>query len=229
MTTNNSCNFGEGTSSQVLTSNGAGLAPTFQAPAPQPGHPIAVDTSMPGSTTAVVIPWVVCTAGTSLAITDSLSNASIYLVPMYLDQVITYTKIGIQVTNTPGAGSTVDLVIYDNSASGGLPGVVLISSTGLSSAAAGLVEGTISFSPSAGYYWMGVQRNATAAVSVAGYANSDSFGFFTNRALISLSNPTNAILIPKFLGATNTYGTYGNNPTITSNGPANAVPLIYLR
>jgi hypothetical protein len=229
MVTNNASNFGTGTSGQVLTSNGSGASPTFQEVAQQPGHPYAVGTALAFGLTAVCIPWVVCGHGGSVPGTAAISNTSIFLIPMYIDEKITYTKIGCQVIGTPGAGSTIDLIIYSNSGTGGLPGAVLITATNLSSAAAGLVEGTISFSPTPGYYWVGVQRNATAAVSLTGYSNADDFAFFTNRALISLGVPTTVIQIQSQLAATNTYGTYNANPTITSNNPVFNIPLIYLR
>jgi hypothetical protein len=177
----------------------------------------------------VLIPWCAGLGSNAVTATCALSNTSVYLVPLYIDETITYTKIGAQVNGTPGAGSTIDLIIYDNDGSGGLPGTVLISSKNLSSAAAGLVEGTISFSPTRKYYWMGIQRNATASVSVYAISNADAYSFFTNRAYVSIPNPTNTIVIPKYLGSTNTYGTYPNNPTITNTGPVSAVPLIYLR
>jgi hypothetical protein len=229
MATNNSSNFGTGTTGQILTSTGSGSAPTFQGAAQQPGHPYAVGTSLVSGFSAVCIPWVSANPGGSLTGTSALATVSIYLVPIYIDEAITYTKIGCQVTGTPGVGSKVDMVIYNNSGTGNLPGTVLATAVNVSSESAGLAEGTISFSPTPGYHWLGIQRNATANVSVKGTSNSDSFSFFTNRAIISLGSPTNAIQVLTFLGATNTYGTYNNNPTITSNAPANSVPLIYLR
>lgn len=228
MATNNSANFGTGESGQVLTSSGAGVTPTFQAPVQQPGHPYAVGTALVSGFSSVCIPWVSANPGGSVTGTSALSTVSIHLVPIYIDEAITYTKIGCQVTGTPGVGSKVDMVVY-SAGTGGLPGTVLATAVNVPSESSGLAEGAISFSPTPGYHWLGIQRNSTASVSVKGTSNSDSFSFFTNRAIISVGAPTNSIQILTFLGATNTYGTYNSSPSITSNAPVNSVPLIYLR
>lgn len=180
--------------------------------------------------TAVTVPFIASNPSSAMASTVNSSNTSLYLVPIYLDESKTYTALGCLVTNAPGAGSTVDFVLYDNRGTGGLPGNLVASAVNVGSTIASITEGTISYAASIGWYWIGIQRNATATVTIRGYSNGDDFSSLTNKAFYNPSNPTSTNFETiAYFGATNTYGTYPNNPTLTQNQPSNTVPLIYIR
>ena len=52
----------------------------------------------------------------------------------------------------------------------------------------------------------------------------------TNKAFYNPANLAGDIFTTiGFCGATNTYGTYPNSPTLTQNNPTNTIPLLYIR
>lgn len=204
---------------------GEAAVPSGSPPAsPQVGAAVA------SSQSAVLIPFIAGSPDGALTGTVNVSNTAMYLVPTYVDEATTYTHIGCRVTNTPGAGSTVDFVIYDSTGGNGLPGALVASATGVDSSASAVIEGSISAALSVGYYWVGIQRNATATVTIQAAGNADGFSFLTNRAYINVSSLSSTSYSTRsFFGANNTYGTYPSNPTITQNQPSNSVPIIHLR
>jgi hypothetical protein len=75
-----------------------------------------------------------------------------FFCPILIPKQDTYTRIGVTV-NTGAAGSTIGLALYDNDESNNLPKNLLASSlSGISTAAAGTYEETISVTLSAGWY-----------------------------------------------------------------------------
>ena len=111
--TNNSCNFGTGTSGQVLTSNGAGVAPTFQAAGLGTGVKsipawIGVNTS--------VLYWNTAPYVTSAPITPSSTQT--YLVPFSTQGSFTLRAIGV-LCAVYNSSDTIRLGIYTMSTSTG--------------------------------------------------------------------------------------------------------------
>ena len=203
--------------SQAIPSGG--LAPQFNT-----GAVVA------SNQTAVTVPFIASNPSSSMASTVNIQNSSMYLVPIYLDENKTYVALGCLVTNAPGIGSTVDFVLYDNTAAGGLPGNLVASAVNVDSSISSIIEGTISYSANIGWYWIGIQRNVVATVTVRGYSNGDDFSSLTNKVFYNPANPTSTNFQSiAYFGATNTYGTYPNSPTLTQNQPTNVVPLIYIR
>ena len=215
----------------VLTRTGASSLPTFQqVPLTAFGNFIETGTQVASNYTAVLVPFMGVNPGSTFGSSAALSNSLMFLLPIYVDLSKTYVAVGAKVISSPGAGSTFDVLIYDSSGTGNLPGNLLTSATGISSAATGVTEGTISQALSIGWYWIGVQRNSTGAVALAGAANGDNCSILTNKAFVNLSNLSSTFYETiSLFGSTNTYGTYVNNPSITNNQPINAVPMIYLR
>lgn len=190
----------------------------------------AVGATVASSQSAVLIPYVAGSPDGVFVGTINLNTNNLIFVAVYVDKATTYTKMGVKVTNTPGAGSTIDFVLYDSTGSNGLPGAVVASAVNVNSSVGGVLEGTISANLSIGYYWLAIQDNAAATVTIQAAGNGDGFSFLTNRAFLNLSSlSSTSISTFSYFSATNTYGTYASNPTITQNQATNNVPILYLR
>jgi hypothetical protein len=231
MPTNNALNITNGSVGSVLTGNGPLVTPTFQAiPSSAFGPVVKTGTVVASSLSAVTIPYITSQEGT-LANTTNLSTTSMYIQPIYIDEAKTFTRFGIKVTSVPGVGSAISIALYDSSQAGNLPGVVLANAIDIDTSASGINEGVVSCAISnVGWYWIAIQRNAVAAVTVCGVANLDGYSILTNKAYINLGNLSGGNMqCATLFGVTNVYGSFPSNPAFTQNQPVYSVPLPYIR
>ena len=148
MATNNTSNFGTGTSGQVLTSNGSGVAPTFQAAAANAGV-----SSMPAWANVNSNLWWSPTPYTGLG-SLGLTTYTVYLMPFLTYGAFTLTAVGIICGTYLFAPTSIEFGLFSR-------GGNLITSLGtLSVTASGLFTITgLSQSVPAGWYYIGFQPN----------------------------------------------------------------------
>lgn len=160
----------------------------------------------------------------------TLRSDAFYFASIWIDETKTFTKIGCNITASPGAGSQVMLALYDATGTGGFPGAVVASALSLSSAVTGVVEGTISAALVPGWFWIAIQRNTTGSVQVRSFGNNNVFGVMTNRMSINLSSLASTDYTAQYnYNVINTFGSFPANPTINQNSGANGVPIVHLR
>lgn len=134
MATNNAANFGTGTAGQVLTSNGAGVAPTFQAAAAGGSAPSAP----PWVNSATTLWWGPGPISPVSTLTPVANQT--YLTPFINYQTFTITAIGVTCSGPfSGSNDTVRLGIYTITQSTGAAtlladfGVATVNGTGVKS------------------------------------------------------------------------------------------------
>lgn len=150
-----------GASGQVLTSNGAGAAPTFQ------------DAGSGGATCLTLIPQPnIYPNSTPISTLQANSNTTMYVGQMYIPFAITVNKISINVT-TAGTAGTLDLSVYSESGASRPIAVTTASISG-----GGVVTTAVSgVTLTPGVYYMAVNTNSTADVSMKSWTVSDVTGF----------------------------------------------------
>jgi hypothetical protein len=181
-----------GTSGQVLTSAGAGATPTW-------GN----FNALRWRTGAVYAP----TGATAVAAAGNLTN--IYMVPIYIPNTITLTKIGVNVTTAATtAGSTIKLGIYSNTNSGSsdLPNTLFLDAGTVASDTIGYKEITISQSVTAGIYWLALQ-------------------FVTIQATVTAVNNANPGIATLTVNPTTFYSAYVVSTTSGAAFPAGPVTI----
>lgn len=194
-----------------------------------PGPSTGTGAAIAASLTCVTTPYISFIQPT-FSETINLQSDGFYIFPIYIDETKTYTKIGIRVTNAPGAGSKIQLAIYDQGNTNKMPGATLVSALDLDSSAAGMIEGTISWAATPGWYWAAAQRDTTATVTVQSFGNNGSAGPVSNKLFINTSSLSTASFVGLYgLKVTNTFGTWASNPAIAQNNTFNGLPIIYLR
>jgi len=205
MATNNSANFGTGTIGQVLTSNGTGVAPTFQA---APGVASLSQWANVSSTFySTVTPYSTLSGG-------ALSASRTWLIPFSTGASFTLTSLGI-VCSTYSSPDTVRLGIYTmNQGTGAATlltdfGTISVTATGFFSAS------SLTQAITPGFYYLAVNLNTnhnnyntlnSAPSSVVTSSGVLVLGFLYNNG---------AGTLPSSITQANLNGTYQSNPILT--------------
>ena len=143
-----------GNSGEVLTSNGAGAAPTFQAAAgggastkmllPQPNQPVT---------------------GGFVEITTAV-NTTAYFAMYSIPYSMTVTELGLRVSGTTGTDGTMDIALY---AEDGQTRLFLITTDTIGDAAQTEFTAVSSVAVAAGQYYIGFVVNSTASLQLNAY------------------------------------------------------------
>lgn len=153
MATNNVINVGTGTSGQVLTSNGPGVAPTFQAAAAggiTMGYRSGQYYAMPINAAAAAATFVTA-AGT------------IYLTLCYVNSNVTINEMSFEVQAASGGGTSGRIGIYNIGADGFPTTVFLNAGTATTDTNAVRTVAT-SKAITPGLYWVAMQFESTPTV-----------------------------------------------------------------
>ena len=156
MVTNNSCNFGTGTAGQVLTSNGVGVSPTFQAYPAAAGLPSIPEwMNVSSSLWWSPLPYTAVTGGTNSAF------YTIYFLYFAAQGAFTLTGVGVTVQEVFLNG-TAAFALY--SISGGGAGTLVATLGSISISTTGFISLTgLSQSVSEGAYYIAFQPQTVIA------------------------------------------------------------------
>lgn len=200
-----SCLSSVGSSGQVLTSNGAGVAPSFQA---------AGGGGILNVPNYVVGDWYLPVMSNASTAGGNVNVAgTIYCVPGRIEQSLTIETFGARIT-TAAAGGNMQVALY-NLGSWGRPGTLVVASGSMSMATA---NSNVSATPVGGnksvaagnYWWCAAADNATGAWLGLASGSTVLGGSMTvgssNQALIT--NPQQS--------GVSTTGTFGTWPNFTS-------------
>ena len=209
MVTNNASNFGTGTSGQVLTSNGAGVAPTFQAAAAGSGQP-----TMPVWVNAnpTLLYWNTAPYTTNESLTP-LSKRT-YLVPFSTQGTFDLNKIAVLCDYQSPFTDTVRFGIYTMASDGA---VTLSADFGTASAnAAGAIgKSALHHSVSPGFYYLAVIFNT---VNSNYYCNKDNVAVVvdvsTGNLIAGFVYNNGASTLPASISAANLSGTQIVSPPL---------------
>lgn len=196
MATNNAANFGTGTAGQVLTGNGTGVEPTFQAVAA--GKGLGSLSYPPWGTMSGLTfsPFVVTSTSIGLVAT---ANAT-YLQPMGVPSPMTITSLILN-CNLFVSSDTCRLGIYtmDNSANATLLtdfGTVTVTGTGTKTL------GSLSQALTPGYYYLATNFNTwnnqyrvASVISAIPLASATTSGFRFNNAAGTFPSSITAVQI----------------------------------
>ncbi len=152
MTSNSALNVGFGVSGNVLTSNGPGLAPSFQA---------SSGGASLGYATGYYYGINLIGHSASAGITYPADN--IRCVPFQITKNNTFDAFSLNVTVASSAGTSCRLGIYNSV--NGLPGTVLVTLGTALTDALGVATVSVSQALTPGYYWFALHNEASSSIT----------------------------------------------------------------
>lgn len=184
MATNNSANFGTGTSGQVLTSNGTGVAPTFQSAGSSGGV----------SNSSALPPWVYLDTNFYWSPVNSSNLATIgfplanqtYLLACGFERAFTLTSVSIRTTSY-ASNDLVRIGMYNMDSTDAAATSILVNFGLLTVTGTGVFSiGSLTQAVPAGWYYFALNFNSVNE-RYLGYVNSAS-----TPVLYSLASPAPA-------------------------------------
>ena len=158
---------GAGTSGQVLTSNGAGVDPTFQA-------------AGGGATAVTLIPHSNISPISSVEQKNMASNTTLYVGQIIIPFSITVNKISIRSGAAPGVGATANIAIFSED---GQTRHISVVTASLDAAATIYTTTVSSVALSAGIYYIAFNINGSGADIQTYYWGGDAIPFSNTAGL----------------------------------------------
>lgn len=163
-----------GTSGQVLTSNGAGALPTFQAAGG------GYDINLPANSNLDVTSsgeFLLNSRVSGADNTDTLTSNALWLTAFCIGREVTSSTVGVNVSS--GASTNFRFAIYTDS--NGQPGTRIMESGNIDASSTGYKFATCSYTFSPGIYWFAISRESTNIALVAdSYRNGMGYATSTN-------------------------------------------------
>lgn len=145
--------------------------------------------------------------------------------PIYIPVAMTLSALGVRINGT--AAGNVALGLYANSATGRPTGAPLATTGSLSTAAAAIVTGAISYAVTVpGIYWVQTQMDNTTATLESVSASDTAIGFMVGAATAANLAGSGTVAGTSFTTTGGTFGTFTTNPAITeSNNTVAFLPI----
>lgn len=197
-----------GTSGQVLTSNGAGALPTFQAASG--GSAVNI-----GSISGDWYPGSSIWGGVSVSgANPSLATGTLWFVPFFVSKTTVYTQIGVLIYTT-AAGTSV-MGVYNDSGNGAPTGSPIANSNSTSISNSANTASTYTFSSpislTPGTYWTAISVSATNTTFGPGSGGVDIGG----RGLGIQATPTTTNISAPQCGWSQTFSYSATLPSVGS-------------